>query len=79
MSVPMREKYFIALYEILSHLLSSTMNKQKNHKPYLLPVFAHLLMKLSIGMDRNPSIDWIFWKLAKVSNVCLTPTYDDLC
>lgn len=67
MTVAMKEKYFIALYEILFHLLDVTVEKKGLFKPYLLPIIAHLLMKLSIGMDRKPSTDWVFWKMAKVS------------
>jgi hypothetical protein len=68
-STPLREKYFIILHEILFHLLDMTVEKKGLFKPHLLPIIAHLLMKLSLSMDRSPSTDWAFWRMAKVCQV----------
>jgi hypothetical protein len=62
-SVRNGERVFAALFEILSYSMHDTISPQRT---VLAPLLANIMLKLSLSVERDASMDWIYWNLAKV-------------
>eukprot|EP00981_Chlorochromonas_danica_P005812 scaffold1192_cov179-Ochromonas_danica.AAC.7 len=70
---PDREKWFGALYELITFVLrtESAYQTAMDH-PKLLPLapfLAQLMTKVALSLPNDTSLDWIYWGLAKSLNM----------
>eukprot|EP01031_Cornospumella_fuschlensis_P034513 gene34513-41788_t len=65
-SFPDQDKWFNALYELLTFVLKEKVTSAESRRLFpLAPLLAHMMLKLSFSMGHDPSLDWIYWSLAK--------------
>ncbi|RYH29691.1 hypothetical protein EON65_07640 [archaeon] len=66
-SFPDKDKWFCSIYELLTFVLKEKVISAESRRLLpLAPFMAHMMLKISLSMQHDPSLDWIYWSLAKV-------------